>query len=155
MLSTEGLVNREFQWGRYDCYAMLRDFYKLNFDIELSDFARPTGWYSGALELILHNSHLDGWEKISTWSRKDLRPGDVLAIAILESEPNHLGIYLGDNTFAHHMMNSLSSVVPLGSHWLHSTCYLLRHPDVPDLTVKKPDVNIEELLRARHQTKAL
>lgn len=154
MIDGRKYESQPFLWGVRDCYGMVRQFYKSEFNIDLTDYARPINWQADAINLITNNHPRDGWIKISDWRANDLRPADVLAIAVNESNPNHLGIYLGDNKFLHHFFGHLSRVDPMGRHWLHHTCYLLRHPDVPDLRPKHPDVPIEELLRARHRREA-
>lgn len=151
MIDGSKYEGQSFLWGSRDCYGLLRQIYLNEFGIKLTNFARPVAWRADAVNLIIQNHPRDGWEMIADWKAKDLRPGDVLAIAMNESNPNHLGIYLGDNKFAHHIYNHLSRVDPLRTHWLHHTCCILRHPDVPDLRAPKTDTPIEELLRARHQ----
>jgi cell wall-associated NlpC family hydrolase len=143
----DNLVGRPFQMGTFDCLQMVRDFYKQNFNIDIPNFARPNDWDSDKLDLIGNLHTKLGFNKIDTW---DLRPGDILATAIGSSKPNHLVIYVGDNMILQHKANAFSNAETFRPVWKMVTCYVLRHPDVPDLTPELPDVTIEELLLGRY-----
>jgi cell wall-associated NlpC family hydrolase len=151
MLNLEGLEHREFIDGKQDCFALLRDLYSLNFNIKLRDYARPSDWEADVLDLITRAYKLEGFEQLTHWKLGDLRPGDVMAMCVGASKPNHLGIYIGNNEFVHHLRGNLSSRSPLKGHWLHYTAFLLRHPEVPDLRSELRDITIEELLRDRYK----
>lgn len=154
MLKYEHLVGRTFAWGIRDCFSLARDFFKDNFDIDLPNYARPQDWSSDRLDLIGMLYEPAGFERITDWRLKDLRPADVLCVSVGESNPNHFSIYVGDNTIVHHLYGRLSTAEPLQSFWSHATAYILRHKDVPDLTPVLPDVTIESLLRERYRIKA-
>jgi cell wall-associated NlpC family hydrolase len=143
----ENLVGKPFELGKQDCFSAFKDIYKQNFNIDVPDFARPTDWNSDNLDLIGKLYPMVGMEIVEGW---DLRPGDVLATAIGTSKPNHLVIYVGDNTIFHHKTNALSCAESWRPFWKMVTCYVLRHPDVPDLTPVLPDVTIESLLENRY-----
>lgn len=153
-LNLEGLEHRQFVWGESDCFSLVRDFYKQNFSIEIRDYARPSNWQADVLNLILAGFQKEGFEKLTTWKLDDLRPGDVMCMCVGESNPNHFGVYTGNNEFIHHLSGNMSSVSPLKGHWLHHTSFLLRHPDVPDLRPNTKDITIQELLRARYPDQA-
>lgn len=143
----ENLVGRPFILGTYDCFRTVIDFFKQNFDLDIPNFARPTNWDADDLDLISLLYKKTGFEMVQDDS---LRPGDVLVTAVGSSNPNHLVIYLGDHEILHHKAGVLSSVEAYRPAWKMVTCYVLRHPLVPDLTPVLPDVSIEELLRARY-----
>lgn len=146
----EHLVGRSFLWGVRDCYALVRDFFADNFDMALANYGRPTDWESDKLDLMRACYGREGFEMITTWTLKDLRPGDVLCMAIGESTGNHFAVFVGDNTLCHHIYGRLSTAEPLRDFWRNSVCYLLRHPDVPDLRPVLEDVDIGSLLSARY-----
>src|ERR1041384_3394397 len=127
----ENLIGIPFEINVEDCFTTMSDFYKLNFDIDIPNFARPKNWDADELDLIGMLYKKAGFEKVDTW---ELRPGDLLATAIGSSNPNHLVIYVGDNLILHHRLNALSDVEVFRPFWKMVTCYVLRHPQVPDLT---------------------
>lgn len=138
--------------GVRDCYSLVADMYRENFNMKLTNIARPNDWSSDQMNLIEDHCEMDGFEKLTSWKPKDLRPGDVLAMAILERNPNHLAVYVGDSKIVHHMYGQLSREDELRDFWFNSTCFILRHPDVPDLRPVYPDVDIMDLINARIAT---
>lgn len=148
------LIGRSFLWGVRDCYALLRDFYRDAFGIELTDYARPTDWSAENNSMIRKLYERDGFEMLANWKPKDLRPGDVLCMAIGETEPNHLAIYVGDNMVIQHLYGRLSSADTFRDFFRNTTCFVVRHPDVPDLRPVHTDTDIGSLLRDRYQVQA-
>lgn len=136
--------------GQRDCYELNRDFFRDNFGIELPPFARPHDWESDKIDLIRNLHEQCGFEAITEWKIKDLRPADVLAMSINESNPNHLAINLGDGNILHHLFGRKSRIEPLAGFWRNHTAFVLRHPDVPDLRPVYPDVQYMDLLNARN-----
>lgn len=150
-LEYDHLIGRPFtDIGGLDCFALHRDFHKDNFGIEIANYARPHDWSSNKLDLIRLSYPREGFEMLSQWTTKDLRPADTLAMTIGEGAPNHLAIFLGDNQILHHLYGRLSSVEQFRDFWRNHTSFILRHPDVPDLREVHPDVDIMSLLRVRN-----
>lgn len=136
--------------GGNDCLRLFRDFYREEYGILVKDYARPHDWDSDRLDLIGLCHEREGFRKITEWKPKDIRPGDVMCIAIGERNPNHFAIYVGEGQILHHLYGRMSSIDLLRDFWFNQTCYIIRHPDVPDLTPVAPDVQIMDLLRARN-----
>ncbi len=150
MIRYDHLIHRPFIWGKSDCLSLFRDFYRDNFGIEIRNYARPTDWSSDKLDLMRLCYEREGFEMVTDWKVKDLRPGDVLCMAIGEENANHFAIYAGDDKIVHHLYGRVSSEEVFRDFYRNTTCYLLRHPDVPDLRPVYPDVDIGSLIRARN-----
>lgn len=142
------LIGKQFEAGKQDCFTMVRDFYQQNFDIKMKNYSRPSNWNADQLDLITNIYPQVGFQPVDDW---DLRPGDLLATAIGSSNPNHFVIYVGDNQLIQHKYMQLSSIDDYRPAWKMVTCYLLRHPDVPDLRPVLATVSIETLLRNRYE----
>lgn len=153
-LKYEHLVGREFEVNRSDCFTLFRDLYKENFGIEIKDYSRPIDWNADKLDLLRLCPPREGFEIISDWRISDLRPGDVLCLAVGSSNANHFAIYVGDNKIIHHLNGRRSTEETLRDFWRMATCYVLRHPSVPDLRPHLPNTTIEELLRDRYRLQA-
>lgn len=151
-LTYENLLSKKSIFGVQDCLTLFRDFYVQNFDIHIANYARPKDWDANALDLTRLFFEDEGFEMITDWNIKMLRPGDVLCMAIGAGNANHFAIYVGDGDIVHHPSGRMSTKEPLRDFWRVVTCYVLRHPSVPDLTPEHPNTSLEELLRARHQT---
>lgn len=146
----EHLVDRPFAWGSSDCLSLFRDFYETNFNIKITNYARPSNWSSDSLDLMRLCYEREGFDMITEWKLKDLRPGDVLCMAIGEQNANHFAIYLGDGELVHHLYGRTSTKETFRGFHRNSTSFILRHPDVPDLRPVYPDVDIRSLLDARN-----
>lgn len=147
----EHLIGRPFELGKTDCFDLVRHFYKDNFDITIRNYARPKDWNSDQIDIIGLAHEREGFSKVYNWDIKNLRPGDVLCMAIGASKANHYAIYVGGNLIIHHKANALSNVEVLRDFWRKSTCFVLRHKDVPDLRVEKPAISIQDLINERNR----
>jgi cell wall-associated NlpC family hydrolase len=148
-LRYEHLVGLPYSAER-DCYELGRDFFRDNFGIELTPYARPHDWSADRHDLIRQLHEREGFRMLPDWTAKDIRPADVFCLAIGSSNPNHFAIYVGDNKLLHHLRGRFSSVEPYRDFYRNSTTFLLRHPDVPDLRPVLPETTIEALLRERY-----
>lgn len=149
-LEYQHLIGRSYDPARANCYTLGRHFFKDVFGIELGDYAIPADWNASKLDLIGMIHEREGFEKLYEWDLKTIRPGDVLCTAIRTTNPNHFVVYVGNNKVLHHPLNSLSREEPMGEFYRMVTLYVLRHPDVPDLRPKLPDVTLQELVDARY-----
>lgn len=150
----EHLVGLPYIPGERDCYEIVRNFYFDNFGLELTNYARPHDWSSDNDDLIRRFYEREGFRMITDWRAEDLRPGDVLALSIGDSNPNHLAVFVGDNTIVHHLYGRFSTDEPYRDFIRNSTSFVLRHPAVPDLRPVFPDTTIASLLNARHSLPA-
>lgn len=124
------LVNRPYVEGVNDCYGLLRDFYKLCYNITLPDFARPEHLW------VTPNNNL--WANMAEHADigllhvppARLREGDIIAFAVRSSHMNHLGVYVGNNLFLHHVYNKPSEVSILSVGWQGLILGKGRHKDV-------------------------
>lgn len=150
-LEYESLLFKPFTGiGRDDCFALFRQFYKQNFGIEIRNYARPHDWDSNTLDLIRLCHEAEGFDIITDWKIKDLRPGDGLAIMVGSSNPDHLSVYLGEGKMLHHLYGQFSREEEFQGFWRNHTAFILRHPDVPDLRPVYPDVQIGDILSERN-----
>lgn len=136
--------------GQRDCFELVIDFFRDNFGIEIPSFARPHDWKSNDNDLIRNCYPASGFETITQWKTSELRPGDVLAVMIGESNPNHLAIVVDGGKILHHLYGQMSRVDEFRDFWRNQTAFVLRHPDVPDLRPVYPDTDLRTLLDARN-----
>lgn len=150
-LQYQNLVGRPWIPNEDDCFTKVIDFYDQNFGIKIPNFARPVDWQSDKLDLIGKLYKKTGFKMLPVECWDELRPADLLAVSVGSSKPNHLIIVLEANQILHHKFGVLSQVETMRPAWKTLTSFILRHPDVPDLTPQLPDVTIEELLRANRR----
>lgn len=137
------LVGKQFNMGKNDCYSILCAVFKDNFGIEFPNYARPNDWWlEENLNYYVDRYKATGFDLLEDPSLEDLRPFDVMLIAIPDPRDltrvvtNHCAIYLGDGMVLHHRMGTLSSVVPYRGVLRNLTTHIVRHKDVPDLRAK-------------------
>lgn len=122
------LYGREFVHGVHDCYALVRDWYRLERGISLPDFERSDLWWDdGKSNLYLDNFARAGFIDVG----HDAAPqnGDVLLMQIRSKNgvPNHAGVYLDGGVLLHHMYGQLSGRTVWGGMWAHSLRTVLRY----------------------------
>lgn len=120
------LVGRSFEYGRSDCYSIIRDWYRLERGVWLADVPRTSDTEADGSSIYLPRLQAHGWRVVS-----EPRPGDVLLMRMGAREANHAAIYLGDNLILHHLEGRLSAREPLGADYLARTTHILRHASDP------------------------
>lgn len=134
-MKTDGLLGREFKHGSTDCFGLMRDFYRMNFGIEVPDVARPDEWWEPDAEGKHLNLYLDFYGEVGftlfTGHPRQRLPGDVLLMAIRSPVANHGAILLPGERIIHHLAGQLSTIEsynrPL---YRDTTVAVLRHPEV-------------------------
>lgn len=100
------LLGRNFVNGVWDCYSLIRDFYKMELGIDIMDFPRDREWWESGQNLYVENFQKAGFKPIDP---KELRRGDVILAKIRSRIVNHGGVYLGDGKWMHHLYGKLSN----------------------------------------------
>lgn len=120
---TPPLLKRPFIHGSWDCYGLIRDWYKQERSIELPNFERTDNWWTRGENLYVRHYGDAGFYSHSG----ELQPGDIILMQYKADEINHAGIYIGDGKMFHHMYGRLSEVVPYGGMWRERTLLTLRY----------------------------
>lgn len=93
------LVGRPFLHGVFDCYTLIKDYYRRNFSLILpTNLQRTWEWWTQGENLYLDNASKYGFYEVS-----EIKKHDVLIMKVQSPVPNHAAIYLGDNKILHHM----------------------------------------------------
>lgn len=118
-----------FDEHKQNCYSLVRQFYKLLFDIELRDYANPHAWWSAGQNLFMDNFRAEGFQLLDC-SPRDLQFGDVLLMAISAPVANHAAIIVDNHRILHHLVGQRSCVTNYGGLFRNTTVAMLRHPHV-------------------------
>nr|WP_099108313.1 C40 family peptidase [Xenorhabdus sp. KJ12.1] len=132
LMPSEGikpLLKRPFVHGIWDCYAIVRDWYRLERNIELPDFPRTDGWWNRGENLYMQHYASAGFIECSG----ELQTGDVIIMQVQAREPNHAGVYLGDGLMLHHMYGQLSNRVSYSGYWQERTIVILRYTELNEI----------------------
>lgn len=126
-VETPPLLRREFRWGpsgtdkKGDCYALIKDYFKLEQGIELPEYPRDAGAWREGGSLFGDYFKDAGFTEIY---REELQPGDVLLFRWEGEYPHHGGVYTGNSLFLHHVSSKLSSHDIVGRYDKYITHYL-------------------------------
>lgn len=156
----EELLGRKFEHGVTDCYSLLRDFFKMNLDLELTDYARPDDWWLDPK----FNLYEDGFRKEGFYDLKlndfsSVLPMDVFLISVPDPRNmsvhriNHCAIYIGDGQIIHHPYMKLSVKVPFKGGLKHLTVKTIRHESVQEEVKKEEPVDIVKFLSPEKRRK--
>lgn len=120
------LVGRQFTHGILDCYALIRDYFKREFQIELPDFERKDKWWDNGENLYMGHFAEAGFEPI----KGAIQTGDVIIMQMRAPVPNHAGVYIGDGRMLHHMYQRLSTRDHYLGYYQEVTRVIVRHKDL-------------------------
>lgn len=141
----EHLEGLEFNIEKRNCYTLVRDLYRDNYDIELPDYPCPTDWWDKGLDLYVRLAPENGFYPIHEHPR-DWREGDVIVMAIQSSSGNHVAVVLDNGNILHHLVGQRSRVTSYGGLFRNTTVAVYRHREVAKRTPEKHTVDIRELL---------
>lgn len=126
----EPLIGRPFRHGVTDCYALIRDYYRLELGIVLPEYPRDWEWWLSGGDLYRQGFASAGFRVID---QAEAREGDMWWSQIRSPVPNHGGVYLGNGLILHHKTarleadaTRLSLREPIGR-WMPYITTWLRH----------------------------
>jgi cell wall-associated NlpC family hydrolase len=150
-LSYNDLIGLEFNLADRNCYTLVRDFYRENYQIELTNYACPTNWWNHGIDLYSTLALNEGFEVLHCHPR-DWKAGDIICCAIDSPTGNHLAILLDGGKILHHLYGQLSGVTSYGGLFRNTTVAVYRHHAVmPQMTTT---IDFKDLLPA-HVVEAL
>lgn len=121
------LIGRSFCYGIYDCFSLVRDYYKQVREIELPNYPRSSDkliWDSADWNWI----DLE-YERVGFKSVDQPEVGDLIAMSLGSNTLgiNHLAVYLGDDRFMHQLSDRPSRIDIWGHPWVGYTIKFLRY----------------------------
>ena len=121
------LVGRNYCYGTFDCYTLLRDYYKQEYNIDLGEWERDEDPWMNEKGYFERKASEIGFKKINSTPKK----GDIFLIQMGQSGADHVAIYVGDDKILHHINSRLSNTdIYGGSYWQMHTLSHWRHKDV-------------------------
>jgi proteasome lid subunit RPN8/RPN11 len=99
-LPIQDLLGRPFYHGVYDCYNLVRDYYRIH-NILLPQYPREWLFWHKSIPMIEENFKDAGFYEINA---DELQPGDAVVGKVAQDKViNHTAIYLGNNLILHHL----------------------------------------------------
>ena len=103
MANYKSLIGRQWQYGVFDCYSIVRDYYAL-LGINLPDYERPES-FETCKSIFLSDASKLNFKQVDINQRK---PNDVLIMKIWTKEPMHGAVLLKDDMILHQKFESVS-----------------------------------------------
>jgi proteasome lid subunit RPN8/RPN11 len=98
--------------GKGDCYALIRDWYRLTRGVTLLEFPRESDWFHQGQNLYEDGFGKAGFRPLAAGEQP--QEGDVALMCLLPriTAAHHAGIYLGGGLLLHHLDRRLSAREP-------------------------------------------
>lgn len=114
---------QDFQIGQNDCFSLVKNYYKEELNIELSDYNRGNNWYIKDPYLISRSFENEGFREIDM---DDMRLHDVILFGD-EDDIVHLAIYQKNKMILHHPRGNKSCIEYLNHHYIKRISKVIRH----------------------------
>lgn len=96
------LIGRPFVHGVTDCYALIKDYYKVERGVDIPEFPRDWNWWNEGEDLFMQGFESAGFRKIS---QLEAQAGDVWLARMRSPVVNHGGILLDGALMLHQIGN--------------------------------------------------
>lgn len=106
-LPVQDLIGRKFYQGVYDCYSIVRDYYRMA-GVYLVNHPRAYDWWHNGDNIIDNNKHRIPFHLVEL---DDIKKGDILFYG--KNQISHMALYYGDECVLHHYADKLSARYPL------------------------------------------
>ena len=101
---------------------MVRDYYREELNINISDYYRNNNWYIQDSKIIMRNFQKEGFRVIEGGMRKN----DIILFGD-EDDISHLGIFLENDLMIHHPRGNKSCIEYLNHHYKNRIGIIIRH----------------------------
>lgn len=121
------LIGRPYTFGVFDCFSLMRDYYKRELKIDLPELPRTERIWESEPDYMAHQA-------VTHFGFVEMKPdteailGDLFFIQTGRDGADHICIYVGDDRVLHQMRNRLSRTdIYGGSYWQEHTLSHWRH----------------------------
>lgn len=121
-------LERPYAFGVLDCWSLVRDYYRREYNIALGDYPRIERFWAKGCDFFGDESN---WEREGFVTLIDELPkeGDLFLMQTDNTgNPNHVAIYIGNDMILHHSYGRLSMrEIYGGGYWQKHTVSHKRH----------------------------
>ena len=120
------LEGRPFAWGFWDCYSIVRDYYRMNFKVYLNDYDRDESFHTLPNHDILDLYTKEGGYKAVGITQ--IKTHDILVFNVANVLPQHFAVFIGNSRIIHHTYKGVSRKDLFTGSWHNRLKAVLRHP---------------------------
>tara|TARA_Y100000593_G_scaffold95106_1_gene199794 strand:+ start:10815 stop:11552 length:738 start_codon:yes stop_codon:yes gene_type:complete len=124
-------MGKDFELGKNDCFTLIRDFYKNEYDIEIKNYHRDHKWPIENPDYYEANYEAEGFVKIFDGPINDtskLKRGDLILMKPFgKKNPSHGAIYMDKDLILHHQVNCYSRIENYNNSFKQRTVLTARH----------------------------
>ena len=126
------LIGRPYLLYTWDCYTLVTDYYKRTRNIEMLKFRETLDRLKDNFSVndFVDNPEMKNWQRVAIPQEGD---GILFSVGSSNYEtrnPNHCGIYVGDNRFLHQFINRTSTEEELSGNWKDWVVCYMRYKNV-------------------------
>jgi hypothetical protein len=118
-------TGRPFIHQKWDCFTLLKDFYKREFNIDMPPVEYYDEWWNKGDDFYMKTSGAAGFYPVV-----NLQKYDVIAMRLNSHVFNHSAIYLGDNKILHHVGGKFSCIEEIRPAYMRMIFGYFRHKDL-------------------------
>lgn len=118
-------LGRPYVFGVMDCYTLVRDYYKREFNLHLGEGPRIEFWWRDGKNKDLLKNGAKGQGFIPLIGQEP-EVGDLFLISTEGGDANHVALYIGNDTILHHCYGRLSKRDVYAGYWRKHTISHLR-----------------------------
>ena len=122
MVDYRSLVGLQWEYGKQDCYTLVRQYYEL-IGVKLPDFPRPEDLGTTDSIFLRYAKSL----KFPPVAFDDRQKSDLLVMRLGTRTPMHGAIYVGGDKILHQRVDSISAVEPLRQYYRKRIAAVFRH----------------------------
>ena len=122
MADYKSLVGRQWLYGKFDCYSIIKDYYEL-LGIIIPDFERPKNLITTE-SIFMEEAPRNNFQLVDF---DDRTKNDMLIMRLGTNNPMHGAIFLGDNKILHQKYKSLSCIENYNVYYRRSTKAVFRY----------------------------
>ena len=122
MADYRSLVGLQWEYGKQDCYTLVRQYYEL-IGVKLPDFPRPEDLGTTDSIFLRYAKSLE----FRPVALDDRQKGDLLVMRLGTRTPMHGAIYVGGDKILHQRVDSISAVEPLRQYYRKRIAAVFRH----------------------------
>lgn len=121
------LLNRPYAFGVFDCFSLMRDYYKRELHIELPELPREERVWASEPNYMAKQA-VENFDLVKMPPNSKVMIGDLFFIQTGADGADHIAIYVGSDRILHQMRNRLSKTdIYGGSYWQEHTISHWRH----------------------------